>query len=88
VLWVQAAVGIVIYFPVSELLERYAARRGDSGYRVRKLASNSGVFLGAGIAVLFTNLQAALLLLAVGGASTTFFLLWFRRPRVGPPRIR
>jgi hypothetical protein len=38
VLWVGVALGIVIIFAVRVLLKRYAARRGDSGYRTRKMA--------------------------------------------------
>ena len=87
-LWVGVALGMVIGFAVSTRLERYAARRGDSGYRVRKFAACCGVLLGAGFVALVSTWQSALLLFAAGGATTTLFLLWFRRPRVGPPRSR
>ncbi|HET6952342.1 MAG TPA: hypothetical protein VFI47_18325 [Acidimicrobiales bacterium] len=87
-LWVEVAVALVIGCGAGEMLERYAARRGASGNRVRKLAFTSGVFLGGGIALLLANLASALLLLALGAAHTTFFLLWYRRPGVGPPRTR
>jgi hypothetical protein len=67
------------------LLERYAAHQGDSGYRTKKLASTSGLLLGVGIAMLFATPMSGLRVLAAGAAVSTFFLLWFRRPRVGPP---
>jgi hypothetical protein len=85
VLWVGVGLGIVIIFAVRELLERYAARRGDGGYRTRNLASSSGMFVGVGFAMLFTTPLSGLGVLAVGAGFSTFFLLWYRRPRVGPP---
>ena len=77
--------GIVIVFAVKGVLERYAARRGDSGYRTRKLASSSGMFVGVGFAMLFTTPPSGRGVLAMGAGFSTFFLLWYRRPRVGPP---
>jgi hypothetical protein len=80
---------MVIGVAVFARLERYAARRGDSGYRVRRFARCCGVFLGAGLLVALAGpWQWALLLFAIGAGTTTFFLLWFRRPRVGPARRR
>ncbi len=52
------------------------------------MASKSGVFVGAGVALLFTSLQSAMFLLAMGGVSTAVFLLVFRRPRVGASGTR
>jgi hypothetical protein len=85
VLWVGVALGIVIIFAVQVLLKRYAARRGDSGYRTRKMASTGGLLVGGGFAMLFTTPTSGLGVLAAGAAVSTVFLLWFRRPRVGPP---
>jgi hypothetical protein len=85
VLWVGVGLGFVIVFAVKELLERYATRRGDSGYRTRKLASTSGLLIGVGFAMLFTTPLYGLGVLAAGAVLSTVFLLWFRRPRVGPP---
>lgn len=85
VLWVGVALGIVIIFAVPVVLKRYAARRGDSGYRTRKMAGTSGLLLGGGFAMLFTTPMSGLGVFAAGAALSTFFLLWFRRPRVGPP---
>ena len=84
-LWLGVGLGIVIIFAVPALLERYVAHRGDSGYRTRKLASTSGLLLGGGFAMLFATPMSGLGVLAAGAAVSTFFLLWFRRPRVGPP---
>jgi hypothetical protein len=85
VLWVGVGLGIVILFAVQVLLKRYAARRGDHGYRTRSMASTSGLLLGGGFAMLFTTPMSGLGVLAAGAALSTLFLLWFRRPRVGSP---
>jgi hypothetical protein len=85
VLWVGVVLGIVIVFAVPVPLKRYAARRGDRGYRTRKMASTSGLLLGGGFAMLFTTPLSGLGVFAAGAALSTVFLLWFRRPRVGRP---
>ncbi|HET6920599.1 MAG TPA: hypothetical protein VFI46_14205 [Jiangellaceae bacterium] len=83
-LWVGVGLGIVIIFAVPVVLKRYAARRGDSGYGTRKMAGTSGLLLGVGFAMLFTTPLSGLGVLVAGAAVSTVFLLWFRRPRVGP----
>jgi hypothetical protein len=85
VLWVGVGLGIVIVFAVPVPLKRYAARRGDRGYRPRSMASTGGLLLGGGLAMQFTIPLSGLGVLAVGAALCTVFLLWFRRRRVGPP---
>jgi hypothetical protein len=80
------AIVVVVGLGVTVLLVRYAARRGDSGSRVQRLASGGGLCLGGGLAKLFSDWRTGVAILTVGAVWTTLFLLWFRRPRVGPPR--
>jgi hypothetical protein len=81
VLWVSAAVCVLVGTVVHGFFLRYARRNGHEGYWVSKGANIPAIPIGAGIGVLLVKPGNGLLLLALAVPAVVVTLFWYRQLR-------